>query len=133
MTRRLALLLAVALLPACGSSTPTTPTDTRRTSTFSGSLNDPNRCTCDAGIGVFTIKPSAAGRLDASATVQPTDAKLVVRLLDQSENIVYAVSTLTGNTATLGFDVAAGTYTVQVFLASDGPRQATYNLSVIYP
>ena len=110
-----------------------TPKDTRRVSTFNGSLDDPTRCTCGSGLGSFSVQPIASGRLDAVATVQPADAKLVVRLLDPSLNTVHVVSTQTGSTASLGFDVTAGTYAIQVFLASDGPRQATYNLTVTYP
>jgi hypothetical protein len=136
MTRRFAgcLVLAV-LLTGCGGDTPTTPQDTRRTSTFSGTLDDPTRCTCGVGvgIGVYSVQPSAAGRLEAVATVQPADAKLVVRLLDTSLNTVHVVSTQSGNTASLQFDVAPGTYALQVFLASDGPRQASYSLAVKYP
>ena len=124
----------LALLSACGSSMTATPPDTRRVSTFSGTLDDPTRCTCAPGaLGTFTVQPNASGRLDAVATVQPADAKLVVRLLDPSLNTVHVVSTQTGATAALNFTVAPGTYAIQVFLASDGPRQASYNLSVTYP
>ena len=135
MTQRMPILLILAaLLSACGSSTTMTPPDTRRVSTFSGTLDDPTRCTCAPGaLGAFTVQPNASGRLDAVATVQPADAKLVVRLLDPSLNTVHVVSTQTGATATLNFTVAPGTYAIQVFLASDGPRQASYNLSVTYP
>ena len=137
MTRRAVLgLILTALLSACGSGmtpTSTTPKDTRRVSTFNGSLDDPTRCTCGVGLGAFSVQPIASGRLDAVATVQPADARLVVRLLDPSLNTVYVVSTQSGSTASLNFDVAAGTYAVQVFLASDGPRQATYSLTVTYP
>jgi len=134
LTQRIAIGLAlVALLSACGSSMTTTPTDTRRVSTFSGTLDDPTRCTCGSGLGRFSVQPGASGRLDAVATVQPADAKLVVQLLDASLNTVYVVSTQSAATATLNFDVAPGTYALQVFLASDGPRQASYSLSVMYP
>jgi len=135
VTQRIPIALTLAaLLSACGSSTTMTPPDTRRVSTFSGTLDDPTRCTCAPGaLGAFTVQPNASGRLDAVATVQPADAKLVVRLLDPSLNTVHVVSTQTGATATLNFTVAPGTYAIQVFLASDGPRQASYNLSVTYP
>ena len=135
LTQRIAIgLTLAALLSGCGSSMTTTPTDTRRVSTFSGTLDDPTRCTCAPGaLGAFTVQPNASGRLDAVATVQPADAKLVVRLLDPSLNTVHVVSTQTGATAALNFTVAPGTYAIQVFLASDGPRQASYNLSVTYP
>jgi hypothetical protein len=135
LTQRFAVgLTLAALLSACGSSMTSTPSDTRRTSTFSGTLDDPTRCTCAPGaLGAFTVQPNASGRLDAVATVQPADAKLVVRLLDPSLNTVHVVSTQTGATASLNFNVAPGTYAIQVFLASDGPRQASYSLSVTYP
>ena len=134
MTLRIALgLTLAALLSACGSSMTTTPQDTRRVTTFSGALDDPTRCTCGGGLGAFSVQPNASGRLDAVATVQPADAKLVVRLLDPSLNTVHVVSTQTGATAALNFNVAPGTYAIQVFLASDGPRQASYSLSVMYP
>jgi hypothetical protein len=135
LTQRFAVgLTLAALLSACGSSMTSTPSDTRRTSTFSGTLDDPTRCTCAPGaLGAFTVQPNASGRLDAVATVQPADAKLVVRLLDPSLNTVHVVSTQTGATASLNFNVAPGTYAIQVFLASDGPRQASYSLSVMYP
>ena len=134
MTLRIALgLTLAALLSACGSSMTTTPQDTRRVTTFSGALDDPTRCTCGGGLGAFSVQPTASGRLDAVATVQPADAKLVVRLLDPSLNTVHVVSTQTGATAALNFNVAPGTYAIQVFLASDGPRQASYSLSVMYP
>jgi len=134
MTLRIAAgLILAALLSACGSSMTAPPPDTRRVSTFTGTLDDPTRCTCGGGLGAFSIQPGASGRLDAVATVQPTDAKLVVRLLDSSLNTVFAVSSQSASTATLSFNVAPGTYAVQVFLASDGPRQASYSLSVTYP
>jgi hypothetical protein len=135
VTQRIAIgLILTALLSACGSSMTMTPPDTRRVSTFSGTLDDPTRCTCaPSALGAFTVQPSASGRLDAVATVQPADAKLVVRLLDPSLNTVHVVSTQTGATAALNFTVAPGTYAIQVFLASDGPRQASYSLSVMYP
>jgi hypothetical protein len=137
VTRPFALALTLAaLFSGCGSNMTTTstpPKDTRRVSTFSGSLDDPARCTCGGGLGAFSVQPIASGRLDAVATVLPADAKLVVRLLDPSLNTVYVVSTQTGTTSSLGFDVTPGTYAIQVFLASDGPRQATYNLTVTYP
>jgi hypothetical protein len=135
LTQRITLgLILAALLSACGSSMTMTPQDTRRTSTFSGTLDDPTRCTCAPGaLGAFTVQPNASGRLDAVATVQPADAQLVVRLLDSSLNTVHVVSTQTGATAALNFTVAPGTYAIQVFLASDGPRQASYSLSVTYP
>ena len=134
MTRHLTACLALTvLLSACGSNgTPTSP-DGRRVSTFNGTLDDPTRCTCGVGLGAFTVLPASSGRLDATATVTPADAQLVVRLLDASLNTVYVVSKQTGNKATLSFDVAAGTYGMQVFLASDGPRQASYSLTVTYP
>ena len=134
MTRKLLLALALAVsLSACGSSMTSSPPDNRRVSTFSGGLDDPTRCTCGVGLGSYTVQPSASGRLDAVATVQPADARLVVRLLDRTVNTVHVVSQQSGNTATLNFDVTPGTYAIQVFLASDGPRQATYNLTVTYP
>ena len=133
MTRWTITCLALAVaLTGCGDST-TGPQDERRVATFSGSLDDPARCTCDAGIRSYTIQPSASGRLDAVATVQPADAHLVVRLLDNTLNNVYAVSAQQGARASLGYDVAPGTYSMQVFLASDGPRQATFTLNVTYP
>jgi hypothetical protein len=136
MTRRTILSVTLAaLLAGCGGyDSPTTPQDSRRVSTFTGTLNDPSRCTCDAGLGRFSVQAAAAGRLDAVATVTPADARLVVRLLDSSQNTVFVVSQQNGNTASLGFDVTAGTtYSIQVFLASDGPRQASYSLTVRYP
>jgi hypothetical protein len=134
MTRRITLCLTlITLLSACGSSTTPTSQDMRRVATFNGTLDDPKSCTCGSGLGAYTIQPIASGRLDAVATVQPADAKLVVRLLDASLNTIYVVSKQSGNTATLNFDVAADTYAVQVFLGSDGPRQASYSLTVTYP
>ena len=134
MTRRFALASTLAaLLSACGSSMTGPPPDNRRVSTFSGNLDDPTRCTCGVGLGSFSVQPSASGRLDAVATVQPADAKLVVRLLDSTLNTVHVVSQQTGNTASFNFTVTPGTYGIQVFLASDGPRQASYNLTVTYP
>jgi len=134
VTRQIALALTLAAsVSACGSSMTSSPPDNRRVSTFSGGLDDPTRCTCGVGLGSYTVQPSASGRLDAVATVQPADARLVVRLLDRTVNTVHVVSQQSGNTATLNFDVTPGTYAIQVFLASDGPRQATYNLTVTYP
>ena len=134
MTRRFAVALtSAALLSACGSGMTSTPSDNRRVSTFSGSLDDPTRCTCGLGLGSFSVQPSASGRLDAVATVQPADAKLVVRLLGGSLNTVHVVSQQTGNTASFNFNVTPGTYGIQAFLASDGPRRASYNLTVTYP
>ena len=100
---------------------------------FSAALDDPNRCTCNAGIRTYGVQVTASGHLDAVATVTPGDAHLVVRLLDNSINTVFAVSAQQGATARMGFDVAPGPYVVQVFLASDGPRQANFSLDVTYP
>jgi hypothetical protein len=136
MTRRIVLCLGLGLaaaLSGCGKDATTGPTDTRRFATFNGDLDDPTKCTCGNGVNQFLIQPNGAGRLDAVATVQPADAKLVVRLLDSKLNTVYVVSSQTGDKATLGFDVVAGTYVLQAFLASDGPRKATFTLGVTYP
>ena len=136
MTRHIACLFPLALamlLSACGSYMSPTPQDMRRVSNFNGTLDDPNRCTCGGGLGTFSVQPGASGMLEAVAMVQPADARLVVRLLDPSLNTVHAVSQQSGSTATLNFNVAPGTYGIQVFLASDGPRQASYSLVVRYP
>jgi hypothetical protein len=129
------MVLCVAVLTslACGSEPPAGPQDTRRTSSFSGTLDDPRKCTCDEGARTFSVRSSAAGRIDMVATVQPADAKLVVRLLDNGLDTVYAVSVQQGATARLSFDAPPATYAVQVFLASDGPRHATFTLEVTYP
>jgi len=104
-----------------------------RTENFSFNLVDPDRCTCGNGVAQYTIDVAAAGTLDAVATWTPADAKLVVRLLDSSFNTVFVTSTPTGTTARLSFDVTPGTYRMQVFLASDGSRTASYQLSVTHP
>ena len=125
-------MLAALVAGGCGSSdAPTTPT--RQTQTVSGSLDDPTRCTCDGGIRTYTVNSTTSGTIEASATFQPADARLVVRLLDSSLNTVHVVSTLSGNTARFTFNGPAASYGVQVFLASDGPRQATFNLTLTYP
>ena len=135
MTRPLPLSLALAaVFTACGGGTPMpTPQDTRQVSSFNATLDDPSRCTCDNGLRTYGIRTLAAGRLDIVATVQPAEARLVVRLMDNTINTVHAVSTQTGATARLGFDVVPANYVVQVFLASDGPRQATFTLEARYP
>jgi len=135
MTRPLPLCLALAsTFLACGGGTPMTgPQDTRQVSSFSGTLDDPARCTCDNGMRTYGIRTLAAGHLDIVANVQPAEARLVVRLLDNTVNTVYSVSTQTGATARLGFDVVPASYVVQVFLASDGPRQASFTLEAKYP
>ena len=38
-----------------------------------------------------------------------------------------------GGVARFALDVNPGTYRAQVFLASDGPRQATFTLAVTHP
>jgi hypothetical protein len=135
MSRRVSLCLVVAatLLACGGSQTPTGPQDTRRVASFNGALDDPTRCTCNGGIRTFDVQTLASGQLDAVATVQPADARLVVRLLDRTVNTVYAVSTQQGGTARLSFGVVPATYVVQVFLGSDGPRQASFSLNLTYP
>jgi hypothetical protein len=109
-----------------------TPTPTR-TETFTGNLDDPTRCACANGINQYTVTVAANGKLDAVAVVQPSDAQLVVRLLDSTFNTVFATSTQSGNTARLTFDVTPATYRIQAFLRSDGPRQATFTLAVTHP
>ena len=137
MMRRISLCLALAgTLMACGGSdsvTTPTPQDTRQVSSFTAALDDPTKCTCDNGARTYGLRTSAAGHLDIVANVTPADAHLVVRLLDNSLNTIYAVSTQQGATARLGFDVVPAAYAVQVFLASDGPRQATFTLEARYP
>jgi hypothetical protein len=136
VNRRLALVALTAMTLACsgGDDTPTGPS--RVTENFSGSLDDPTRCTCNNGvtngIGQFTIQVANQGTVEAAATFQPADAALVVRLLDQTFNTVFVVSTRSGNTARFTHEAAPGTYRVQVFLASDGPRQATYSVAVTH-
>jgi hypothetical protein len=133
MTRRGVLIGWALMVVACGSSSTSPTTPTLRTQTFNGSLDDPTRCTCGNGINQYTVEVGATGRLDAAATFQPADAALVVRLLDSSFNTVHAVSTRSGNTARLEFNVVPATYRMQVFLSSEGPRQATFALTVTHP
>jgi hypothetical protein len=132
MTARLAALGLALALAGCGND-PAAPTPVLRTLNFNGSLQDPTGCTCGDGINQYTVQPGASGRLDAVATFQPADAQIVVRLLDESFNTVFAVSTRSGTSARLSHDVAPGTYRLQVFLASSGPRQATFGLTVTHP
>ena len=133
MARRLALLALAVCLAACGggSDTPTGPS--RRTETFSGSLDDPTRCTCENGINQYTLQVATRGTVEAAGTPTPADAQLVVRLLDESFNTVHATSTLSGGVARFSFEAAPATYRVQVFLGSDGPRQANFTLSLTHP
>jgi hypothetical protein len=126
-------MVALTTLLACGGKLPTGRQETRRVSSFSGALDDPTKCTCNDGMRTFTVRPSVSGHLDAIATVQPADAHLMVRLVDSDLDTVVTVSTQQGATARLGFGVSPATYVVQVFLASDGPRQATFRLDVTYP
>jgi len=132
MKKRLCVFVLGAMAAACGGDSPSGPS--RRSETFSGSLDDPTICTCGAtGIKAFGIDVVAAGRIDASATYQPADAQLVVRVLDQNLNTVFATSTRAGGSASLFYDAVPAKYNLQVFLASDGPRQATFTLSVTHP
>ncbi len=134
MGRGLTLLALAVCLAACGGGGGDTPTGpSRRTETFSGSLNDPSRCTCGDGINQYTIQVAARGTVEAAGMPAPADAQLVVRLLDESFNTVLATSTLSGGVARFALDVSPGTYRVQVFLGSDGPRQATFTLAVTHP
>ena len=125
-----AALLGLALV-ACGSDSPSGPS--RRTETFSGSPDDPTICTCGSGLKTFSVDVVASGRVDVVASYQPADATLVVRLLDQSLNTVFAVSTRAAGSATLSYDALPASYRLQVFLASDGPRQATFTLNATHP
>jgi hypothetical protein len=138
MTRRIPVCLALmGTLLACGGNKTTDPNpvpqDNRHVVSFSAALDDPNRCTCNTGLRTYGVQVTVAGHLDAVATVAPADAQLVVRLLDNTINTVYAVSVQQGATARMGFDVVPGSYVVQVFLASDGPRTANFSLDVTYP
>jgi hypothetical protein len=128
-------MLATVAIFGCGSDSPSGPD--RRTQTQSGFLDDPTRCTCNngtsTGLQVYGFETTKSGTIEATATFQPADARLVVRLLDSSFNTVYVVSTLSGTSARFTYEGAPGKYNVQVFLASDGPRQATFNLTLQYP
>lgn len=124
--------LLVLVLVGCGSDSSTTPTS-RRTETFSGSLNDPTACNCGNGVNQYAIEVASAGQLDATATWQETDAIVIVRLLDSSFNTVFATSTASGTTARLSHSVTPATYRMQVFLAQSGARTATFQLVVTHP
>ena len=124
-------LLLVLVLQGCGGDSPTGPQ--LKTETFSFSLTDPDRCNCGNGIAQYTIEVTEPGTLEATATWNPADAVLVVRLLNDNFTTVFATSTPTGTTARLSSAVTRGTYRIQVFLAPTGGRNATYQLTITHP
>jgi hypothetical protein len=132
-TRILSIVLLVAGLAACGGDSGTAPTVTLRTETFQGTLVDPTSCNCGNGINIYRIDVAAAGPLSATATWAPSDAVLILRLMDNSLNTVFAASTHSGTTATLTHAVTPGTYQMQVFLNQGPGRTATFQLNVRHP
>ena len=125
------LCLLTLALHGCGGDSPTGPE--LKTQTFSFSLTDPNRCTCGDGLAQYTIEVGSSGPLEATATWQPADAVVVVRLLNENFTTIFATSAATGTTARLSHQVTPGTYRVQVFLGPTGGRAASYQLSVTHP
>ena len=60
-------------------------------------------------------------------------AVVIVRLLDNSLNTVYAVSTAAGTTARFTQQVEPGPYQVDIFLNQGPGRTATFNLEIKHP
>lgn len=132
-TRILSIVALAAALAACGGDSGTTPAVTLRTQTFQATLVDPTSCNCGNGINIYRIDVAAAGRLDATATWTPSDAVVILRLMDPTLNTVFAASTHSGTTATLTHAVTPGTYQMQVFLNQGPGRTATFQLNVRHP
>jgi uncharacterized repeat protein (TIGR01451 family) len=131
--RAASLLFSTLTLAACGSESPTTTLPVTTETFPSFTIVDPDRCTCGNGLATYTVTLANAGTVDATATFSPADAVLVVRILDANFVNVLATSTISGSTARFTQSLAPGSYRIQVFLASSGPRSATFQLAVTHP
>src|SRR5262245_36086850 len=82
VSRRLAVVCRSSVsLSGCGSASPTAPT--LRTESFPAfTITDPTACNCGNGIAQYKIDVAAAGPLEATASWTPSDATVIVRLLD---------------------------------------------------
>jgi hypothetical protein len=135
MIKQIAGIALLAGLTACGGDNATTPTNNGIvTQRFSGTLVDPTSCTCaPTGQYRYPIVVGRAGVVEATATWTEANAVVIVRLLDNSLNTIYAGSTATGTTARFTHQVEPGQYQVDIFLNQGPGRTATFNLEIKHP
>ncbi len=135
MTKKIAGLALLVGLTACGGGT-TTPSSSNGvvTQRFSGTLVDPTSCTCaPTGQYRYPVVVGKAGLVEATATWSEANAVVIVRLLDNSLNTVYAASTANGTTARFSHQVEPGQYQVDIFLNQGPGRTANFNLEIRHP
>ena len=129
------IALLAAGLTACGGDGATTPSSSGIvTQRFSGTIVDPTSCNCGpTGQFRYPVVVGKSGVVEATATWSEANAVVIVRLLDNSLNTIYAVSTATGTTARFTQQVEPGQYQVDIFLNQGPGRTATFNLEIKHP
>jgi len=135
MIKKMAGVALLVGLAACGGSdSPTDPGGGIVTQRFSGTIVDPTSCNCaPTGQYRYPVVVGKAGVVEATATWTEANAVVIVRLLDNSLNTVYAVSTAAGTTARFTQQVEPGPYQVDIFLNQGPGRTATFNLEIKHP
>jgi hypothetical protein len=135
MIKKIAGIALLAGLAACGGSdSPTDPNTGIVTQRFSDTIVDPTSCNCaPTGTYRYPIVVGKAGVVEATATWREANAVVILRLVDNSFNTIFAASTATGTTARFAQQVEPGQYIVDIFLNQGPGRTATFNLEVKHP
>ena len=132
--RSVPLVVALAVMPACGDDTPTTPTTPTAptvTESFSGSIN-PN------GAATHTFTGSTAGSITATLTAVGPDSAAVIGFMlgvwnGSSCTRVTANDTASRNSVLYGNLSAASQLCVSVYDVGRLTENATYEIIVVHP